>query len=277
MSDQRQRFLFEGQPVRGQYVRLGAAFAEAVRNQRHGADVTQLLGEMLAASALLANLLREGDLTLQARGNGPVRSAMSECHGGTGLRAIARLAPDQAIAATDDAASSRSVAALDALLGVGDMALTIRPPHGELQQSIVSRTGYSLAGCLEDYFATSEQLPTRLWLTADGASRDGVCAGGLLLQRLPLHPEATASQAARADRSWRAITAAASALTAKDLLLLPAEVLLPRLFPGMDIRLFAADAMHFAAAALARVASRRCACSGAPRSRKRWRNLAGSP
>jgi molecular chaperone Hsp33 len=234
VSDTLHRFLFEDAPVRGQVVQLGGVLADAVRRQSQPPPVAQLLGEMMAATALLASLLREGDLTLQARGRGPVRSAMAECHGGNGLRAIARLATDagdggHAWPVAAAAGEPPPVAALDALLGDGDLALTIRPPVGEMQQSIVARSGYSLAGCLEHYFATSEQLPTQLWLTA-GVDREGrPAAAGLLLQRLPLHPQATDTQAALAEQAWRAITAAASAVTATTLRTLPPEGLLREL------------------------------------------------
>lgn len=38
----------------------------------------------------------------------------------------------------------------------------------------------NLAECLSNYFASSEQLPTRFWLNANGRR-----ARGLLLQQLP--------------------------------------------------------------------------------------------
>ena len=47
----------------------------------------------------------------------------------------------------------------------------------------------SLTGCLEEYFERSEQLKTKLWLSADG-----IRAGGLLLQALPNQLEADPEQ-----------------------------------------------------------------------------------
>ena len=44
-----------------------------------------------------------------------------------------------------------------------------------------------MAGALEHYMATSEQLETRLWLAADGEH-----AAGMLLQRLPESGESDA-------------------------------------------------------------------------------------
>src|SRR5665213_3523667 len=57
--------------------------------------------------------------------------------------------------------------------------------------------GDSLAACLENYFATSEQLPTRIALAADGN-----CAAGVLLQKMPPPSSQGESLAAAAHQVW---------------------------------------------------------------------------
>ena len=70
---------------------------------------------------------------------------------------------------------------LQELMGDGVLTITLDPTEGQRYQGIIALQGASLADALSDYFAQSEQLPTRLWLMADGDK-----AAGLLLQALPL-------------------------------------------------------------------------------------------
>ena len=59
--------------------------------------------------------------------------------------------------------------------------ITIAPEDAkQTYQGIVTLEGGDVAGALEHYMATSEQLETRLWLAADAEH-----AAGMLLQRLP--------------------------------------------------------------------------------------------
>ena len=68
-SDRLRRFLFESAPVRGHWVRLSRAWLEAREHQSLPPPVMSLLGESLAAAALLsASLKFRGTLTLQLEG-----------------------------------------------------------------------------------------------------------------------------------------------------------------------------------------------------------------
>jgi molecular chaperone Hsp33 len=101
----------------------------------------------------------------------------------------------------------------------------------------VALEGACLANALEAYFAQSEQLPTRLWLTADGDA-----AAGLLLQRLP---------GGRADSDdWRRVCLLAETVHSAELAQLPVRELLRRLFHEESVRLFDPEPLAF-----------RCSCS----------------
>ena len=98
-------------------------------------------------------------------------------------------------------------------------------------------TGASLADSLETYFASSEQLPTRVLLAADGER--GV---GFLLQKLP--------DPANADESdmkeiWEDAQRGVERLSTTDLLLRPVEELLERGFAAHDMRLFEGTPVQF--------------------------------
>jgi molecular chaperone Hsp33 len=90
-------------------------------------------------------------------------------------------------------------------------------------------TSTKLEECLESYFEQSEQLDTRLVLRSD-AQR----VAGLLLQVLPGHGEEIAAEA------FEEAAARATTVSADELTKLAAEDLLPKLFAGQSIRLFAA-------------------------------------
>ena len=247
-------FSFVDAPVRGAIVRLDAAWARIARD--HAPPVGQLLGEMLAGTALLAHLLKDTDVALQTRGDGLVHTMVTECFGRSGLRGVARLrsevdaesgeaaapasnsteAPAQRAEAAGDAPRSAfvadEVADIEQLLGQGDLAITLRPPFGEAHQGIVPLQGASVAGCIEFYFATSEQLATHVWLSAAGG-----IAAGLLLQRIPIAPESNEMSDARADALWEEASILASTLTSVELRQVPVETLLTNLFRGQRIRL----------------------------------------
>jgi molecular chaperone Hsp33 len=75
--DYTQRFIFDESDVRGELVALERSYAEVLAKHPYPEPVAQLLGEMLAAAALLVGTLKfDGLLVLQARSPGPVSLLM---------------------------------------------------------------------------------------------------------------------------------------------------------------------------------------------------------
>lgn len=222
-DDFRARFMFEAHDIRGEIVRLDETLRTVLSHHDYPPLAAGLLGEALAAAALLTGTLKfEGLLTLQARGEGPLTLLVAECgHRGT-LRGVVRhegALPD---------------APLAQLLGAGHLSITIDPAGGQRYQGIVPLDGMSLAECIEHYFRQSEQLRTRLWLVTGGGM-----AAGLLLQELP------ARQGGDAD-AWNRLCQLADTVTAEELLGLAPEQLLHRLYHEEDVRLFDSDPLAFA-------------------------------
>lgn len=227
MTDQIQRFLFERTNVRGEIVTLERAYAEVLERHDYPPVVNRLLGELLAAVALLTDMVKlDGTLSIEVRGQGALALLMAESNPGGELRAIARLAEEQPIPADDTGFRE--------LLGQGQIMITIDPAEGHRYQGVVALDRDNLAGCLEDYFTQSEQLPTRLWLTADG-----VRAGGLLLQRLP---DESMNQDADA---WERTQQLAATLKSDELLGLEPLEVLRRLYHEETVRVFDPKALHF--------------------------------
>jgi len=227
-ADQRTRFLFDSFAIRGEIVRLDASFATVLGNHAYPPVIARQLGECMAAAALLTGTLKfEGQLILQAKGAGPLTLLMAECSHDGRLRGIAHHE-----GTCDDAPLA---ALLGAQGGNGHLAITIEPLAGQRYQGIVPLDGESLAECIEHYFAQSEQLSTRLWLLTEGHR-----AAGLLLQELPGTP---ASE--RDGDAWNRACRLADTLTASELLDLPAEALLHRLYHQEDVRVFPGEALAF--------------------------------
>jgi len=227
MTDQIQRFLFDNTNVRGELVTLEQAYAEVLDRHDYPAPVNRLLGELVAAVALLTDTVKlDGTLSLEVRGSGPLALLMAESNPGGELRAIARLAEDAEMPADD--------AGFRELLGDGQIMITLDPREGHRYQGIVALDQESLAACLAAYFAQSEQLPTRLWLAAD-AQR----AGGLLLQRMP-----DESQNQDVD-AWERTLHLAETVKAEELTGLAPEELLHRLYHEETVRVFAPKPLRF--------------------------------
>ena len=221
--DQFQRFIFEHSQVRGAWVQLGESYREIVSQAPYPDTVRQLLGESLVASVLMSSTLKfEGTLSLQAQGEGPLRTLMAECSHDRKIRGLARF--DEHAVMEDS---------FHDLLGQGRMAITITPDQGQRYQGVVPREADTLAGCLEEYFQRSEQLATSLFIFAD----EQRCAG-LLLQRLP-------GASDHDDDLWDRINHLARTVEAEELLELDSETLLHRLFHEETVRVFDAEPVTF--------------------------------
>lgn len=224
MSDRLLPFLFESADVRGAVVNLDATWREVLARRDYPLAVRSLLGEAMAAAALLSSTLKfDGALVLQTqatRPEAPVRLMVVECNADLSLRATARLG---------DRPPAPGTASLDALVGDGKLVVTLDPRDGEAAyQGVVPLAGDSLAAALEEYMRRSEQLDTRIFLAADDAR-----AAGLLVQRMP----GEGGVAAAASR-WDDAVALAATIASAELLTLDPRVVVRRLFHEIDVRVF---------------------------------------
>jgi molecular chaperone Hsp33 len=217
-NDYVSRFLFEDLDIQGALVRLGPAWRAMLDQRGYPVPVARLLGEMTVTTVLLGgNLKQPGRLTIQLRGNGPISLLVIDCNEKLQIRGMARCA------AQADGGS------VPELLGNGQLLLSLEMPSmRQPYQSIVPLHGESIAEIFEHYLRQSEQMPARFFLAA---SLDG--AAGLFLQKMP-----TAEQ--RDPDGWKRVEVLAATLKGPELLSLPAEELLRRVFPEETVRLFPA-------------------------------------
>jgi molecular chaperone Hsp33 len=227
------RFILERHPLRGFWIRLDGAWREMRRHQRYPPAVEALLGEAVTASLLLAATLKfHGTLTLQLAGDGLVNLLVAQCTHEFVIRAVARF--DDGI---DGAIAFRQ------LVGDGRLTVTIEADERSARyQGIVALAGATLAECLENYFATSEQLPTRIALAADHVS-----GGGVLLQKLPAAAGTQGEAlAAVSQQVWEDLQSRVATLDASLLRLGAAEEVLQRVCGEHDCRLFQGSPVRFA-------------------------------
>lgn len=236
-ADQVRRFIIENRPVRGHWVRLEGAWREVRAHREYPEAVRELLGQAVAASVLLAATLKfRGTLTLQLQGNGAVSLLVAQCTHDFRLRAVAQF--DEArvggiAAAVGDAKLFRQLVGTD-----GRVAVTVEAEERSMRyQGIVPLAGASLAESLEEYFASSEQLPTRVLLAAD-ADR----GAGVLVQKVPGH---AADDESDLQEIWEETQRGIERLNPAELLECPVEELLNRGFAAHDLRLFRGTPVQF--------------------------------
>jgi molecular chaperone Hsp33 len=215
------RFLFDDLDIRGALVRLGPAWRAMIENRAYPAPVAQLLGEMSATTVLLGGQLKQpGRLTIQMRGSGPIALLVIDCNEALQIRGMAKCAEQP---------QPRSGLQL---LGQGQLQLSLETASmREPYQSIVPLDGESIAEVFEHYLRQSDQMPARFFLAASS-----VAAAGLFLQKLPTAAERDAD-------GWARVEALAATVQDAELLSVPAEELLRRLFPEEIVRLFPARAV----------------------------------
>lgn len=244
-SDEVRRFIIEHHPVRGHWVRLESTWTQLRAHQELPRAVRELLGQAVSASVLLAASLKfDGELTLQLHGDGAVRLLVAQCTNDFRVRGVARF--DESAGTPGDFDVPLTPGIFRRLVGNDSrFAVTVESSgttgRGARYQGIVPLTGSSLAECLEAYFASSEQLPTRIRLVA-GDER----AAGLLLQRMPEEGGRTdGTDGSHAQSAWEDAERAVDVITAEQLLAESVETVLSHGFDTRDLRLFSGDAVRF--------------------------------
>ena len=230
-SDTLHRFLLEGLGIRGEFVHLDATWRNVLARRSYPEPLRSVLGECLGATALLAATIKfDGTLTLQARGGrGPVSLLVVEATGARTLRGLARFG------------DLGEASVLPELIGDACLAITVDPgADADRYQGIVEVDEATLSAVIEQYFARSEQLPTRLWLACDG-----IAVAGLLLQKLPAGDAVAVDDTERAE-AWERSIMLADTVTERELLDLDAHTLLRRLFVTEGCRVFQPERWGFA-------------------------------
>ncbi|MEQ1882423.1 MAG: Hsp33 family molecular chaperone HslO [Burkholderiales bacterium] len=228
MSDSLQRFLLEDTPVRGEIAHLDATWRAVLERRKYPEALQTLLGEMMAAAALLSATLKfEGSLIMQMQGSGPIQLLVVEATSEHTLRATAKWEGDL------------KAGSVTQLLGSGRFVISIVPESNkQTYQGVVAIEGDTISQVLENYMVRSEQIETRLWLASDSRQ-----AAGMLLQKLPSAPS-------QDEDAWNRAVTLGETLKREELLKLSSREIVHRLYHEEDVRLFETRPVAF-----------RCSCS----------------
>lgn len=226
MTDQLKKYLTEDRSARIQAVRLSDTWKAVQANHDYPPAITHLLGELVAASTLLAaNIKFDGSLVLQIQGDGPIALLVVECRSDLSLRATVKMREGH------DVPTDGNMQSLLNPGGNGRFIVVLDPqrklPGQQAYQGIVPLQGDTVAEALQHYMKASEQLDTRLWLSADADH-----TAGMLIQRLPHHGGADAQILTEqaATETWDRINALAGTLKRDEMLATDIDTLIHRLF-----------------------------------------------
>lgn len=226
-SDVLHRFLLERSGVRGVLVRLDETWSAVHSRVAYPPQVAALLGETLAASALLTGHAKiDGRLSIQLRGTSALRTLFTECTSAGTLRGLARWRDPLPDTITPRDFGDGAMLAIT----IESSARGTREPTR--YQGLVELDHARMDAALEGYFKRSEQLPTRLLLSADSTR-----AVGLMLQQLP---------GAESDSdAWARSQALFDTLGPEELRRSDSATLLYRLFHEEGARLLASQPLAF--------------------------------
>ena len=227
-------FMCDGAPVRGEIVSIGTAWQAILERRNDPPAVRKVLGDFVAAATLLsASLKFDGTLIIQAQSLGPISLLVVECKSDLSMRATVKLSVDPS-EIPDDASLAHMLDASNS----GRLVITLdpadrqagNPPYQGIvalqdHQGAVIRPVESVSQAISLYMQNSEQLDTRIWLASNATQ-----VGGLLLQRLPDSGGHAHLDPHTAAEGWTRIQALGETITDEELLTLPPETILRRLF-----------------------------------------------
>lgn len=231
-------FQIEGQDIKGRVVRLGNSVNDILAKHKYPDHVAKLLGQSLAFTALIGSLMKyDGILTTQMKGDGLFRVLVSDFHKESetkngNIRGYASF--EETLEENDN---------ISELFGENSyMAITIdQGKFMDRYQGIVSLEGESLTDAAEEYFKSSEQLPTKVMLSCEKAENGIWRAGAIMIQ---YYARSTEEEYNREEETtiddWNTASVLLASLKSSELLddNLSLQNLLIRLYHETGIRIF---------------------------------------
>lgn len=180
-------FQLDRSDIRGRVARLDGVLDEVLAQHNYPPVVEALVAEAALLTALIGQTIKlRWKLSLQIRGDGPIRMIATDYYGPTKAGEPARLRAF----ASYDADNLDLLAPGFPQIGKGIFGVLIDQGEGNVPyQGITPIAGDALSSCAETYFAQSEQLPTRFSLSFGRSQEpggvEGWRAGGVMLQLMP--------------------------------------------------------------------------------------------
>ena len=224
--------------IGGRIACVGDIVSPILRRHAYPLAIASLQAEALALAACLASTLKfEGVFTLQAKGDGLVKTLFADMTSAGNLRGYCGFDPEACMPVADDLAAAMP-ADVTTLMGSGYIAFTVdQGATGGRYQGIVDLKGDSLGEAATTWFANSEQLDTLVVAAAN--LQDGHWqATALLLQRIAADGGGSGSQTDKelSDDAWHTAKTLMESVRRDELVdpLLAPETLIFRLFNAME-------------------------------------------
>ena len=233
-------FQIDAQDIKGRIVRLNKPLNEILAHYTCSADIKRELGKAMALTALLGSMMKfDGIFTMQIKSDGRVKSMISDFatngNGSGVIRGYLNLA--------DDVAKDVPV------LGNGQLMITMdQGQHMTRYQGVVELQNGDLKDSAEEYFQTSEQLPTHVMISCNKSANGHWTAAAIMIQHLAQNTQSEMASTRDDEKQkddWNTATILLSTVKPEELLdsgLALQDVLL-RLFHESGVRLFTATQM----------------------------------
>ncbi len=228
-------FQIEGQDIKGRIIRLDKVLNDVLNNHNYTDDVKQQLGEAMALSAMLGSMMKfDGILTLQLKSDGRIQTLVSDFStDGNGSGVV------RGYCGTGENEKP--------ILGDGQLMITIdQGQYMDRYQGIVKLNSNSLKESAEEYFQTSEQLPTHLILSCEKADNGRWCAAAIMIQHLARNTTEEALDDSQRQDHWNTACILLSSIKKSELLdqSLSLQDLLLRLYHESGVRVFTTTEMN---------------------------------
>ena len=235
-------FQIEGQDIKGRVLRLGPSVHEILSSHNYPDHISKILGQTLALTALLGSLMKyDGIFTTQLKGEGSLRLIVSDLSKDKGSGTAGAKGIIRGYAGFNDGTNTDDK--LNQLFGDGAyLAITIdQGKFMERYQGIVSLKGENLTQAAEEYFQSSEQLPTKVMIECEKDENGRWQAGAIMIQHLARNTELelTRDEEKTVD-NWDTASILLSSLKPSELLdeNISLQQLLIRLYHETGIRIF---------------------------------------
>ena len=172
--------------IRGRLARLHHSADGILQRHDYPDRVAGLCAETMALTSVLSSMMSfEGVFTVQAKGDGAVKTLMADMTHDGAMRCYAAYANDESLGGADSLAGDyQGPAMLPRLAGSGYMAFTVdHQVTNRRYQGIVELDGPHLGDAATSWYKNSEQLMT-LVMTIAEKTADGWVSSALLLQQI---------------------------------------------------------------------------------------------
>lgn len=183
-----QPFMIDHSSIRGRMVRISKVLDTILNAHNYPLAVSCHLAEQIVIACMLsATLDKGGILTVQAKGDGPVRFIVVDVIAGGTIRGYAEMDMEALNAVIGK--SRTKPHPISAILGKGHLAVTFDEGNSEERyQGIVELKGETISDSFRGYFLQSQQgeISVNVAVRSPDEQHKKWVAGGVIIERMPI-------------------------------------------------------------------------------------------